>query len=153
MRQVVMQIRVRDVLIAVAIIGLLLGHLTHLLRTDRRRARVTIRVFNQTSEDIGFLRYEWDTVAGLVESHGENSGTVAITPGGQESFRVDLPGAVDLVLTCTTPGGHMTSGPVRIGGDGGRAGSVDFYVRPNGMRVGGMTRSTNQARPGAARRQ
>jgi hypothetical protein len=152
MRQAATQMRVRDLIIAVAFIGLLLGHLTHLFRSHPGRTRVTIRVFNKTSENIEFLRYQWTSVAGMVESHGENAGTVAIAPGGRKSFRVSLPGPVDFDLSCTTPWGRMTSGPVRIDIGDGRPGPVDFYVRPNGVVMRGMTGSVNRAQPGATPR-
>ena len=87
MRKARLQMSIRDLIIAIAIVGLLLGHLADLFRTRSGRTRVTIRVFNKTSEDVGFLRYEWDTVARHVESHGENSGRVVIAPGGVKSFR------------------------------------------------------------------
>ena len=87
-----------DLLISVAVVGLMLGHFTHLFRTRSGRTRVAIRVLNKTTEDIDFLRYDWVTVARLVESHGANSGTVRIAPGGRKTFRVDLPGPADLTL-------------------------------------------------------
>lgn len=128
-----LRISIRDLIIAVAIIGLMLAHLTHLSRNRSGRTRVTIRVFNKTSEEIGFLRYQWDGGAGLVESHGANFGTVEIAPGGMTSFRIDLPGPVDLTLSCTTPDSRMTSGPVRIDVEGGDPDSLDFLVRPRGI--------------------
>lgn len=148
MREARFQVTIRDLVIVVAILGLLLGHLTDLLRTRPRRTRVTIRVFNKTSEDIGFLRYEWDTVARHVESHGENSGTVTIAPGGLKAFRVDLPASVDFTLTCTAQGGTMTSGPVRVDVEGGHPESLDFYVRPYGVVARGTTGAGGQTRSG-----
>ena len=144
MRERQTRITIRDLIICVAVIGLMLGHFTHLFRARSGRTRVTIRVFNKTREDIDFLRYEWDTVARHVESHGENSGTVGIAPGGRKTFRVDLPGPVDLTLSCMTQGGRMTSGPVRIDDGGGLTGSLDFYIRPSGIVVGGTTGSGKQ---------
>ena len=152
MRQAARRIRVRDLIIAVAFIGLLLGHFTHRLRSGRGRTPVTIRVFNKTGENIEFLRYQWTCAAGLVESQGGNSGTVEIAPGGLKSFRVRIPGPVDFDLSCTTPGGRLTSGPVRIDVGDGRPGSVDFYVRPSGVVMRGLTGSANRARPGATPR-
>jgi hypothetical protein len=145
MRKAGFQITIRDLVIAMAIVGLLLGHLTHLFRTRPRRNRVTIRVFNKSSENIRFLRYQWDTVTRLVESRGENSGTVGIAPRGLKSFRVDLPASVDFTLSCTTQGGRMTSGPVRVDVEGGHPDSLDFYVRPYGIVVRGTTGTGKQA--------
>lgn len=139
MRKARLQISIRDLIVAIAIVGLMLGHVTDLFRTRPRRTRATIRVFNKTNEDVGFLRYEWDTVARHVESHGENSGTVGIAPGGVKSFRVDLPGPVDFTLSCTTEGGRMSSGPVRIDVGGGHPDALDFEVRPYGVVVRGTT--------------
>jgi hypothetical protein len=141
MRKTARQITTRDLLIAIAIIGLMLAHLTHLYRTRPTRTRVTIRVLNNTSEDIGFLRYEWKTVAAHLESSGENSGRFEIAPGGLKTFRVDLPGPVDFTLDCTTPESRMTSGPVRIDVGGGHPTSLDFDVRPRGVMLRWTTRS------------
>ena len=138
------RITTRDLLISVAVVGLMLGHFTHLFRTQSGRTRLTIRVFNKTRENIDFLRYEWVAVARLVESHGANSGTVGIAPGGRKTFRVDLPGPVDLTLFCRTQGGRLTSGPVRIDDGGGPTRSLDFYVRPSGVVVRGTTGSGKQ---------
>jgi hypothetical protein len=138
-RKARLRMSIRDLIIAIALVGLMLGHLADLFRTRLGRTCVTIRVFNKTSEDVGFLRYEWDTVARHVESHGENSGRVVIAPGGVTSFRVDLPGPVDFTLSCTTEGGGMSSGPVRIDAGGRLADALDFYVRPNGLSVRGAT--------------
>lgn len=133
MRKVGLSITIRDLLVATAILALMLGHLTQLGRSGPGHHRVTIRVFNRTGGDIDFLRYEWWAVGRLVESSGENSGGVAVAPGGVKAFRVDLPGPVDFSLSCSTSAGRLTSGPVRIdvGGDG--PGRLDFDVRPSGI--------------------
>jgi hypothetical protein len=137
MRKARIRVSIRDLIIALAIVGLMLGHLTHSSRRRPGLTRVTIRVFNKTSEPIGSLRYEWDTVAQHLESHHVNSGTVRIAPGSLKSFRIDLPGPVDFSLSCTTPGGQMASGLVRIDVGGDHPDSVDFDVRPYGVAVRG----------------
>ena len=137
MRKARLRMSIRDLIIAIALVGLMLGHLADLFRTRSGRTRVTIRVFNKLSEDIEFLRYDWHTVARHVETCGENAGMVGIAPGGVKSFRVDLPGPVDFTLSCTTQGARMSSGPVRIDAGGRLADALDFYVRPNGVSVRG----------------
>ncbi len=130
-----LRIRVRDLMIAVAIVCLLLGNLVYLLRNRPNRTRVTIRVFNRTNEEIGYLRYDWDTVEGVMQVHGEESDTIGIPSGGERSFPVQLPGPVDLTLSCSGELDRLSTAPVRVGAAGRYPDHVDFDIRPNGIIV------------------
>jgi hypothetical protein len=129
------QLKTRDLMIGLVIVGLMLGHAAHLFRTEPKRPRLRIRVFNKTTETIQDLKYEWISVAQHIESYGEHSGSVELAPGAQMSFNVALPGPVDITLSCATSNGGLTSDPIRVELERGDSGSLDVYVRPSGVKA------------------